>query len=39
MPDPLLALEGVSLAFAGITVLQNVNFAVQPGSIASLLIF
>jgi branched-chain amino acid transport system ATP-binding protein len=35
--DALLSLSGVTLGFAGNTVLQGVNFAVEPGAIASLI--
>ncbi|MGC8469673.1 MAG: ABC transporter ATP-binding protein [Acetobacteraceae bacterium] len=37
MTEPLLRLSGIGLSFAGNTVLQDVNFAVQEGRVASLI--
>ena len=35
--SPLLAVEGLSLAFGGLKALNGVSFAVQPGSITSII--
>ncbi|WAL69243.1 ABC transporter ATP-binding protein [Amycolatopsis cynarae] len=36
MPEPLLSLTGVSLAFSGVQVVRNVGFDVAPGEVVAL---